>query len=331
MSQSPTMNDVARVAQVALKTVSRYVNGATNIDPVLSKRIGDAIEELGYRRNLAAASIRPGWTSRMVGLIISDLANPYYSTLARAIEEILGAEGYMLIVASSEEDGEQHDRLVNRLIDQRVDGLIIVPPQKAGRDWSRFPPPIPPLVFLDRPGAYERADTVLADDRDGAAAATNTLLDAGARRIAFVGDSRGIYTMQERFHGYAAALEARGIPVDDALVQDGAHTGDHAARIVGELLDRGEADAVFAANNRASIGALFAFRERGRELPLVGFDDFEAAPLNVPAVTVATPDLDEMGRTAARLLLARLRGSDEPALTERLPVDVVLRGSQLPR
>ena len=331
MSQSPTMNDVARVAQVALKTVSRYVNGATNIDPVLSERIRDAIEELGYRRNLAAASIRPGWTSRMVGLIISDLANPYYSTLARAIEEVLEAAGYMLIVGSSEEDGERHDRLVDRLIDQRVDGLIVVPPQKLGREWAKVPPPIPPLVFLDRPGAYDRADTVLADDHDGAAAATDALLDAGARRIAFVSDARGIYTMQERFRGYASALEARGIGVDDTLVHDGAHTGDHAARIVAGLLDRGKADAVFAANNRAAIGTLFAFRDRGRTLPLVGFDDFEAAPLSDPPITVTTPDLEEMGRTAARLLLERLQGSEEPALTKRLPVDVVLRGSQLPR
>lgn len=100
-STTPTMNDVAREARVGLKTVSRYVNGQTNIDPVLAGRIGDAIVALGYRRNLAAASIRPGWTSRVLGLIISDLANPYYSVLTRSIETYAREKGYLLISASS--------------------------------------------------------------------------------------------------------------------------------------------------------------------------------------------------------------------------------------
>lgn len=329
MATSPTMNDVARVAGVSLKTVSRFVNGESNIDPALAARIADAIAQLGYRRNLAAASIRPGWTSKMLGLIISDLANPYYSSLARAIEGEVAREGYMLIVASSEEDGRTHDRIVDRLMEQRVDGLIIVPPRNAGREWAKVPPPVPPIVFLDRPGGREEADTVLADNAGGAAEATRTLYALGARRIAFVGDSLEIYTMSERYRGYCDALRELGVPPETLPRFTNAHSSDEARIAVSEILASGSADAIFAANNRASIGALHAFRSAGRRLPLVGFDDFEAADLGEPGVSVVSQDIERMGRDAARLLLARLGGEGSTGyVTEVLPTAIVLRGSE---
>ncbi len=332
MANSPTMNDVARAAKVSLKTVSRFVNGESNIDPVLADRIAEAIAELGYRRNLAAASIRPGWTSKILGLIISDLANPYYSTLARAIEEVAGSEGYMLIVASSEEDGRRHDRIVDRLMEQRVDGLIIVPPRNEGREWSKVPPPVPPMVFLDRPGGHPAADTVLADNAGGAAEATRTLYGLGARRIAFVGDSLDIYTMRERYRGYCDALSSLDLAPDAMPLSTDAHSSEQARAAVTSLLAEDAADAIFAANNRASIGALHAFRSAGRRVPLVGFDDFEAADLGDPGVSVVSQDIERMGRDAARLLLARLRGeAGGDYVTESLPTTLVLRGSeQLP-
>lgn len=329
MATSPTMNDVARVAGVSLKTVSRFVNGESNIDPALAARIADAIAQLGYRRNLAAASIRPGWTSKMLGLIISDLANPYYSSLARAIEGEVAREGYMLIVASSEEDGRTHDRIVDRLMEQRVDGLIIVPPRNAGREWAKVPPPVPPIVFLDRPGGREEADTVLADNAGGAAEATRTLYALGARRIAFVGDSLEIYTMSERYRGYCDALRELGVPPETLPRFTNAHSSDEARIAVSEILGSGSADAIFAANNRASIGALHAFRSAGRRLPLVGFDDFEAADLGEPGVSVVSQDIERMGRDAARLLLGRLGGEGSTGyVTEVLPTAIVLRGSE---
>ena len=153
MGTSPTMNDVAREAGVALRTVSRYVNGATNIDADLAERIRLAIEELGYRRNLAAASIRPGWDSKVLGLIIGDLSNPYYTALTRAIEREASDRGYLLITASSEEDGIRHDKLVDRLVEQRVDGLIIVPPRNPSRAWQALTDSLPPTIFLERPNS----------------------------------------------------------------------------------------------------------------------------------------------------------------------------------
>ena len=322
------MNDVARLAEVSLKTVSRFVNGETNIGPVLSARIDQAIQDLGYRRNLAAASIRPGWTSKMIGLVISDLANPYYSSLARAIEEEVGSLGYMLIVSSSEESGERHDRIVDRLMEQRVDGLIIVPPRQPGRAWAQVTPPLPPIVFIDRPADHLDADVVLADNAGGAAEATTALYRAGGRAIAFLGDSLDIYTIKERYRGYRGALEKLGLDPDEQPLAIGAHSREDARARVLALLATSATDSIFAANNRAAIGALQAFRSRGSSVALIGFDDFEAAHLIGPGVSVVSQDIDRMGHDAARLLLHRLSGSTDPHQNITLATHLILRGSE---
>lgn len=322
------MNDVAREAGVALKTVSRFVNGATNIDPVLSGRIDVAIQALGYRRNLVAASIRPGGTSRVLGMIIGDLANPYYSVLARAVETAARDHGYLLITASSEEDGARHDRIVDRLLDQRVDGLLVVPPRRAGRSWDQVAPSLPPLVFLDRPTAFDRADTVLADNEGGAHQATRALIGCGARRVAFVGDDLAIYTMRERHEGYRRALGEAGLPLDELRVRTDAHDAGQASAAVFDIVTRTGADAVFAANNRSAVGALTAFARLGRRVALVGFDDFEGATLVQPAVSVVSQPIVEMGRRAAQILIDRLSGGTAPRTTHVLPTTLVLRGSE---
>ena len=322
------MNDVAHEAGVALKTVSRYVNGATNIHPDLAERIGAAIARLGYRRNMAAASIRPGRSSMVLGLIIGDLANPYYSQLTRAVESFAHEQGYLLVTASSEEDGDRHDRLVDRMIEQRVDGLMIVPPRDPGRPWVSLAEPLPELVFLDRPVPGFAADTVLADNRGGARSAVAALLADGATRVAFVGDSLGIYTMRERYDGYKAALRSARIRLDPTLVLDGAHDDEQAAQSVRVLVQEAGADAVFAANNRSAVGALAAFRRMRRRVRLVGFDDFEAAVIVRPEVSVVQQDIDTMGRAAADMLIEKIGGTRSEPRTLVLPTRLVLRGSE---
>lgn len=328
MGSSPTMNDVAREAGVALRTVSRYVNGATNIDADLAERIRAAIETLGYRRNLAAASIRPGWDSKVLGLIIGDLSNPYYTALTRAIEREASDRGYLLITASSEEDGTRHDRLVDRLVEQRVDGLIIVPPHHPARRWSDVAGTLPPIVFLDRPVTGMPADVVLSDDAGGATAAVQALIDAGARAVAFVGDSLSIHTLEQRMLGYERALTAHGIAVRVELVSTNAHTEAQARSAVTRLLAETDVDAIFAANNRATIGALWAFRDAGRRLPLIGFDDFDLAELLQPEVSVVSQDVEQMGTLAGRILIDRLQGDVSEHRVHSLPTTLVLRGSE---
>lgn len=356
MPKPPTMNDVAAAAGVSLKTVSRHVNGATNIDPVLAARIAAAIVSLGYRHNLAAASIRPGRSAKVIGLVISDLANPYWAMLARSVERALSANGYLLMTVSSEEDAERHRLLVDRLVAQRVDGLIVSPPRHDTTGWQDAAG-LPPLVAIDRPlvgedllesaparastsgrAAASLTGTVLADNRGGAQAATRELLRHGARRVLFLGDSLELHTMRERLDGYRLALgepaSAPGEPtIADDLVVTTAHSAAEAEAIVGSLLGTDRIDAVFAANNRSSVGTLAAFTRAGARLPLIGFDDFESATLMRPGVSVVAQDVSLMGETAARGLLARLEdagaASEPPAVTV-LPTRLVLRGSERP-
>jgi len=334
-SRPPTMKDVAAAAGVSLKTVSRHVNGATNIDPELSARIRDAIVSLGYRHNLAAASIRPGRSAKVIGLVISDLANPYWSVIARSVERVCSANGYLLMTVSSEEDAARHRLLVDRLIAQRVDGLIVVPPRQDTGGWAAPSASLVPLVAIDRP-LQEReatpdaervgADTILADNAGGAEAATRELVRQGARNVLFLGDSLELYTMRERLAGYRRALAPSGD--DDRLVVTTAHTAAEAASVVGSLLGEGRVDAVFAANNRSSIGAIEAFTRAGARLPLIGFDDFESATLVRPAIAVVAQDVVRMGEAAAEAVLARIAGTaPEPTVTV-LPTRLVLRGSE---
>jgi LacI family transcriptional regulator len=322
------MVEVAREAQVALRTVSRVVNGA-NVRPDLVERVEAAIARLGYRRNRAAASIRPGWSSKVIGFLISDLSNPHYWWLARHIESYVRARGYLLITASSE-DGTEHDALVDRLMEHRVDGLIISPARDAVRSWTTVPLPIPPLVFIDRPSDGETADAVVSDEYGGARRGTEALLENGARRVAFVGGDRAIFAIEERYRGYRAALEAVGAFDDDLVSFDAAST-DAAAVVTARLLTGAAPDAVFAANNRAAVGVLEAFAEAGRRVPLIAVDDFEAARVVSPRVSIVNQDVAAMARLAAEILLGRIDGSyTEPPRTHTLPASLVLRGSERP-
>jgi LacI family transcriptional regulator len=322
------MTDVAAAAGVSLKTVSRYVNGETNIDPAIATRIGEAIAALHFRRNQAAASIRPGQRSQLVGLIIEDVANPFYAVLMHSVELALRAKGLLLLTASSEEDPAQYRRLVEQLIERRVDGLIVFTPSDPGPSWPDLAREIPALVVLDRFDPAIEADSVTADDQGGGRDATSLLISGGARRIAFVGEALALQSIAGRHRGYQQALEAASLMADQDLVLDGLRTADQVcAAVTSLLLQDSTIDGFFAANNLASIGVLRALRDLQMSRPIVGFDDFEAAGLVEPGITVVSHSVADMGALAVQLLLDRIEGERGPARRLVLPTTITLRGS----
>lgn len=324
VTNAPTMKHVARAVGVALKAVSRHVNGETNINPAMSARIAAAIAQLGCWRNHAATSLRPGHFGKTIGLIISDLANPYVSTRARATEALAAEDGYLLASSSSDEDGGRHDRLVG----QRVDGLTVVPAKSPGRGWAEVAPPIPPLV-VDRPVDFDGADTILADNESGGYEATRALLAESARPIAFLGDSLDSYTMRARHRGDQRALQE--VDVDEGAALSSTHRFEDAEESAAKLLMRDSVDAIFAANNRrGSIGALRAFGTSGRRIPLVGFGDFEAAMVTTPGVSVVTQDIAAMGRVAAEITIARANGDSSERGIRMLGTTLIPHGSKRP-
>ena len=327
------MRDVAQAAGVSLKTVSRVVNGEPGVGAATAQRVSAAIADLGFRRNDLARSLRRAHASATLGLIIEDLANPFYSTIARAVEEVARRRGYIVITASSEESGERERELVATLLSRQVDGLLLVP---AARDHSYLRPELAmgvQVVFLDRPPGGLEADAVLIDNAGGARAGVEHLLSQGHRRIGLIGDPPELYTLAERVGGYRAALAAWGVEADESLMRLGAHDVVQAEVSARELLEHPDPPtAIFAANNRVSVGALRALKGAEAPVALVGFDDFELAEMLPVPVTVVRHDPGELGRRAAEILFARLDGHRGRPQTVILPTELVVRGSgEVPR
>jgi LacI family transcriptional regulator len=323
------MRDVASTAGVSLKTVSRVVNGEAGVREDTAARVEAAIARLGFSRNDLARSLRHG-RANALGLVIEDVANPFYSTIVRSVEDAAHARSHILITGSCEEDPERERELVLRLLRRSVDALLIVP---AGGDHRYLLPEIgagTPVVFLDRPPRGIEADTVLFDNVGGARQAIEHLLGHGHTRIAFVGDPPSMYTASQRLEGYAAALRGAGVEPRDELVITGSHDAASAERAVRELLAL-PADhrptALFTANNRNTIGALRALRETDEAIALVGFDDFELADMLPVPVTVVRHDPAEMGRIGANLAYARLDGEDALPRRHVIECELVARGS----
>jgi LacI family transcriptional regulator len=323
----PTMQDVARQARVALKTVSRVVNGEPGVRPETAERVRRSIAELGYRPNDSARVLRRGQAAA-IGLILEDIGDPFYSTLARAVEDVAARRGKLLITGSSDEDPERERTLALAFCARRVEGLIVIP---ASEDHSYLQPEIAAgcaVVFADRPPRRIEADTVLTDNAGGARAGVSHLIGNGHRRIGFIGDAPRIYTAAQRHRGYLAAMAAAGLAVAGHWVTmaspDRAGVGAALRRMTGGTPP---VTAVLCGNNRITALVLRELREQALSLALVGFDDLELADLLTPAVTVVAQSTGALGRTAAGMLFRRLDGYRGPPERVELPTTLIIRGS----
>jgi LacI family transcriptional regulator len=323
-----TMSDVARLAGVSIKTVSRVVNDEPGVHADTAERVLAAIERLGFRRNVGALNLRRGSSTGTIGLVLEDVANPFYSGLTRATEEVARRFGRQVLTGSSDEDPGRERELSLEFCARRVDGLIVVP---AGARHGYLLPEIAsgtPVVFVDRPPGDVLVDTVLVANVEGAATAVAHLARHGHRRIGFLGDAPAIYTAAERLRGFREGCTAAGVRYDERLVAmappSPAGVAEALARILG---GPGPATALITGNNRITVLALRALAGVSTRPALVGFDDFELADLLDPPVSVVALDPAVLGKAAAELLFARLDGDDSPPRRIVLPVRLVPRGS----
>jgi len=323
------MVDVAARARVSLKTVSRVVNREPRVAGATAARVQAAIDALGFRRHEGASHLRRGSTTASLGLVLMDVGDPFYSTLARAVEEVAVRHRFLVLAGSSDESPARERDLALALCARRVDGLLIVP---TGRDQAYLAAEVAagtPVVFVDRPGVGLRADAVLVDNAGGVRAAVAHLAGHGHRRIGFLGDAPAIYTARERLRGYREGMAALRGAADPALVAMGPHGPDS----VRAALDRFRqasppVTAIVTGNNRITLLVLRALARARRWRPaLVGFDDLELADLVHPALTVIEQDAAGLGRTAAELLFARLAGDRRAVERIVLPTRLVARGS----
>jgi LacI family transcriptional regulator len=327
----PTMRDVAALAGVSLKTVSRVINAEPAVSADLLARVERAIDQLDYRPNLTASSLRrnDGKTAT-VGLVLEDLANPYSAAVTRAVEDAARPRRVTVVAGSVDEDPERERALVREFVARRVDGLIVAPTaadqsyliadRRAGMA----------LVFVDRPPNHLDADAVVAANRSGATDGVRHLLAGGHRRIGFLGDLATIATAADRFAGYVDAIERAGLAADMTIIRRDLRSVDAAKAAVEELLRLPRPPtAIFAAQNVLGIGAFAALRglHRQFDVALVGFDDFPLADLLDPGVTVVAQDPAAIGRLAAETLFRRLDGDRSPSTVQVVPTRLIVRGS----
>src|SRR5450759_123203 len=220
----PTIRDVAALARVSLKTVSRVINSEPGVSAEMHGRVTRAIEQLSYRPNLTASSLRrtDGKTAT-IGTVLENVANPFSAALQRAIEDVAREHGVLVFASSADEDGARERALAASFVAHRVDGLIIVPADGDQSYLANERRSGLAVVFVDRPPRFLDADWVASSNRPGAAAATSHLVAHGHRRIGFIGDVQAIHTAAERLAGYRAGLAAAGIAFDEALVRVGVH------------------------------------------------------------------------------------------------------------
>jgi LacI family transcriptional regulator len=327
----PTMREVAALAKVSIKTVSRVVNGESGVSPKLSRQVLAAAERLSYRHNLTASSLRrSGGRSASIGVVVEDVANPFSAALNRAIEDVAVERGVLVLAGSSDEDPDRERRLVSAFVSRRVDGLIIQPSsldhsyllmeRKAGTA----------IVFVDRPPAFFDADSVVTDNAAGVRRGVRHLVAHGHRRIGYLGDMHTIATAAERHRGYLEALADEEIEPDERLVRLDLKGIQRAEAAAIELLGQpNPPSALFAGQNLITIGAFRALRQLGlhRRVALIGFDDILLADLLEPGITVVAQDPAAIGRTAAQLLFRRLDGDPSPSEHPIVLSRMITRGS----
>jgi LacI family transcriptional regulator len=320
----PTMKDVASRAGVALKTVSRVVNGEAGVTPETAKRVQGAIEDLGFRRNESARLLRTGQTATL-GFIADDWTNADQAAVYRGLEDVARANGYLLYSGSTDRDAQREEQLALAMCARRVDGLIVIP-TPGSHDYlvSEIEAGVA-AVFVLRPPAWAggqgpSADAVLPDERGGGRAAVAHLIARGHRRIGFVAGDPGTHRATELLAGYSDAMAAAGLTADPAWTS-----------LTAGQLPGAPVTAVLCADRAQTEAALRALAHEHKYKPeheqpaITGFGDLALADLVSPPVSVLVYDSVLIGQTAGELLIRRLAGAETPPRTVHVPVRLITR------
>ncbi|MFD4194847.1 MULTISPECIES: LacI family DNA-binding transcriptional regulator [Amycolatopsis] len=320
-----TISDVARRAGVSTATVSRALNGVSTVDPALVARVRAAAEELGYQPNGLARNLRRQETA-VLALIISDVENPFFTAIARGVEDVAQTAGYSVVLCNSDESAEKERRYIDVALQERVAGVVISPTD----EWAGVEMLLrrgTPVVAVDRPLRAGTGDQVLVDSRAAARAAAEHLLAAGYQRVGCVTGPAGVRTADDRLAGYRDALGRR--KRRERRAEYRASGGEAATRAL--LAEAEPPDALLVANSAMAIGVLEALRAAGlrlgRDVGVVAFDDVPWATLIDPPLTVVAQPAYEIGAEAARLLLARIADGSLPPTATTLEAQLIERGS----
>ncbi len=329
-----TIKDVASAAGVSTASVSRVLTGHPATSPGMRERVLAAARQLNFRPNAIARSLRSTGT-RTVGLVVSDLLNPFFTELARSVEDTARAAGYSVIIGNADEDREQQDHYVRNLLERQVDGLIVVPTietsplllEAAERDLH--------VVLVDRPAADTHLPTVLVDAEQAVRELVDHLVATGRRRPAIITGPREAGTARLRLEVFRDALTQHGIDLPASRVLDGDFRAGGGYAAMARLVEQGSPDAVFVANGAMGLGVLQLLSAHPEvtspeDVAIAVFDDSPWFDLLTPTVTAIAQPTRALGERAMRTLLARIAGQPAPD-PEPLTCRLILRESTAPR
>ena len=329
-----TIREIAKELGVSFSTVSAVINKRRYVSPTMRARVEKALEDANYQPNSIARSLRLR-ESRTIGLIVPNLADPFFSDLMRGTEDYLGSAGYRLIVADSREDWKRQQDYLASFAGRMTDGIILSTCVASDQQIATIPEVVRdvPLVFVDRCPHKVKTICVLVDNAEASHAATQHLIGLGHRHIAIITGPLILLNAAERFAGYKRALRAHGIPLDHGLVRTGDNTEDSGNWLGSELLrQENPPTAVLGCSLLTTLGVLTAIRELGiscpRDVSLVGFDDFAWSSLLSPPLTMVRQPATEMGAAAAKAILKRLRAPNQEMVDKIvLPTQLIVRES----
>lgn len=327
-----TIRDVANAAGVSLSTVSRVLHHHPAVDRDLQKRVMDAIEQLGYQPNRSAQRLR-SQVSSVIGLVISDIENPFFTSIVRGVEDIAYGHQMTVVLCNTDEDPRKQERYVDVMMEERVAGLIIAPANGDSlASLDRLQQSGIPIVLLDRNIGVNKLDAVSVDNKAAAYAATRHLIDLGRKHIALVNGVTKIKTFEDRYRGYRQALAEANIKLHRNHVVEVRPNIERSREATLELLQASpRPDAIFAGNNLITIGVLKAVKQCGLKIPeevaLVGFDDMPWSSELCPPITSVAQPAYELGQEAARLLIRRLQTPNGFQQTVMLHTRLIVRES----
>ncbi len=325
-----TIKDVARNAGVSTATVSRVLSGRDRVSAEMRERVLGTVRRLDYRPNALAKSLRVAAT-RTLGLVISNVKNPFFTDVARAVEDAAGEKGYSVILGNADEDPEKERLYLDALLQRRVDGLIVSPARAESQLLSEVASSEIPLVFVDRSIEGLEVPVVRADGRRAVENLVDYLVGLGHERLAIISGPPEVVSGGERLAAFLSGMEAAGLPVGEEYVRFGNFRRESGAAAMDELLRLPDPPtAVFAANNLMALGALQSVKRAGLKIPedvsLASFDDVSWFELLEPPVTAIVQPTRELGAVAIRTLLEMIEEGRRPG-SHVVPAELLIRQS----
>lgn len=327
---SVRLKDVASKAGVSVATVSHVVNNTKPVSEKTKARIEAAIKELSYTPNFLAKSLKEN-RSKVIGLIIPDISNYYFTEIASIIEQRLNDAGYNMILCNSNENLELEIQHIQQLKAYMVSGMIIAPTTMdfdyrklvASQDY--------PIVFIDRKLSTLQGDSIIADGACAVEEAVSYLIKKGHKRIGFIGANRGLSTTANRFLGYQNALKKNGIPLDSSLCVFGEPKINPAMSLCSQLFSQTNISALLVSSSLMSIGAVQFFTKNNIKIPeqiaLIGYDDYIWSTITAPPLSTIKQPTSEIGYKAAETMLNRLENGNTPITEILLNSEFIIRES----